>query len=581
MIASLRTVRLAAVLLSSGALGLGPVVAAAQSYVAPIASAGAYGRLAGAPVRGQDPAPRPGVQTVNVDLSGPEAPVRTLALPRGKSAVIDLPTDAQDVLVSDPKVAEVVVTTRRHITVLGMGAGQTDASFTDASGRQILRLNIRVDQDVSALGDTLNRLLPGSSIRVEPVNDSIVLTGEVENASAASKAVRLASAFVSKPEQIVNMLAVSESEQVMLKVRVVEVNRSVIKQLGVNLNALIGQLGGAQFAFANAASWGVNGALLGGLTGGYALDTTQQATPAITNSSTSALGYTTNVVTNPVTGMPVFNANGTVQTYQAPINSMTNTTTNSGLTGSQALVTSGHAGSAGLNQAGSTINAFERAGLVRSLAEPDLTVVSGESGHYLVGGEFPVPVGEDNNGRVTIEFKQYGIGLGYTPVVLSKGRISLKLSAEVSELTSTGGFTLGNSSASTAAPSLVVPGLNVRRVETSVELPSGQSLMIAGLLQSNAKQTIDSLPGVMNLPILGALFNSRDYLNNETELVVIITPYLVKPVAPNQLQTPADGLQVASDVETTLMGRLNKSFGKPAAPPKGTAYQGPVGYVVD
>lgn len=537
-----RALYLAAVLTSTVALAE-PLPAFAQAY-------GQASRLAGAPVREAQLGPAGYGQTVSVDLSGPSAPVRTLSLPKGKSAVIDLPTEAANVLVSDPKVADVVSMTRRHYSVLGVGSGQTDAAFLDASGREILRLNIRVDQDVAALGDTLNRLLPGSSIHVEPVNDSIVLTGEVQNASAANQAVRLASAFVAKPEQVVNMLAVAESEQVMLKVRIVEVNRTVVKQLGVNLNALVGQAGSAQFTFANAATWGVNGSLLGGLTSGFQGDSTQTPEVMLYDPATNAYD------------IPSVNRQSSVATTQTT------------------------SGSRGLNKGSAILNAFERAGLVRSLAEPDLVAISGEAGHFLVGGEFPVPVGQDNTGKVTIDYKQYGVGLGYTPIVMSKGRISLKISAEVSELSNTGGFTLSNTSTSstgttTSAPSLVIPGLNVRRVESTVELPSGQSLMIAGLLQSNAKQTIDSLPGVMNLPILGSLFHSRDYLNNETELVVIVTPYLVKPVNPNQIQTPADGLQLASDLETTFMGRLNKSFGKPAAPPKGAAYQGPIGYVVD
>lgn len=501
-------------------------------------------RLYGAPVRQAELEPPTNARSVSIDVSGPVAPVRNLSLPKGKSAVIDLPTDAQDVLVSDPKVADVVLTTRRRISLLGVGAGQTDATFVDAAGRQILRLNIRVDQDVSALGDTLNRLLPGSSIHVEPVADSIVLSGEVQNAAAADKARRLAAAFVTKPEQVINMLSVAESDQVQLKVRVVEVNRSVVKQLGVNLNALVGQAGSAQFTFANAATWGVNGSLLGGLAAGVQGDTTKTPEVMLYDPATNAYD------------IPSVNRQSQIATVQ-------NT-----------------AGRRGLNKGSAILNAFERAGLVRSLAEPDLTVVSGEAGSYLVGGEFPVPVGQDNTGKVSIDFKKYGIGLGYSPVVLSKGRIFLKLSAEVSELTNNGAFTLTNSSGGATAPSLVIPGLQVRRVETSVELPSGQSLMIAGLLQSNAKQTIDSLPGVMNLPVLGALFRSRDYVNNETELVVIITPYLVKPVNPDQIQTPADGLVLASDLETSLLGRLNKSFGKPVIPPKG-GYQGPIGYVVD
>ena len=516
----------------------------ACSAVAVTASAGgdaSYG-LAGAPIRQAQLGPPTNARSVSIDVSGPNAPVRSLSLPKGKSAIIDLPTDAQDVLVSDPKVADVVLTTRRRISLLGIGAGQTDATFVDAAGRQILRLNIRVDQDVSALGDTLNRLLPGSNIHVEPVADSIVLSGEVQNPGQADKARRLAAAFVTKPEQVINMLSITESDQVQLKVRVIEVNRTVIKQLGLNLNALVGQAGSAQFTFANAATFGVSGKLLGGLSAGVQGDSTQTPEVMLYDPATNAYD------------IPSVNRQSRIATTQTT------------------------SVSRGLNKGSAILNAFERAGLVRSLAEPDLTVVSGEAGTFLVGGEFPVPVGQDNTGKISLEYKKYGVGLGYTPVVMSKGRISLKLSVEVSELSSIGAFTVTGSG---GAPALVVPGLNVRRVENTVELPSGQSLMIAGLLQSNAKQTLDSLPGVMNLPILGALFRSRDYVNNETELVVIVTPYLVKPVNPNQIQTPADGLQIASDLETTLLGRLNKSFGKPVIAPKGGAYQGPIGYVVD
>jgi pilus assembly protein CpaC len=224
------------------------------------------------------------------------------------------------------------------------------------------------------------------------------------------------------------------------------------------------------------------------------------------------------------------------------------------------------------------LQAFERVGLVKTLAEPNLTVVSGEAGKFLVGGEFPVPVAQDSTGRISLEFKPYGVGLGYTPVVMSGGRISLKLSTEVSELTSLGAFTLASSDGGT---SLSVPGLTVRRAETTVELPSGGSLMIAGLLQQQTKQNIDSLPGMTNLPILGSLFRSRDYLNGETELVVIITPYIVDPTKPQNLQTPADGLQTASDMSTVLLGRLNKVVKAPVGANSGRAYQGPVGYVIE
>jgi pilus assembly protein CpaC len=539
--------------------------AAVATAVLVPAAAMAQPGLVGAPIHAYNAAPypaygssQPAGDTVRVDLSSDTTRTQSLSLPKGKSAVIDLPTDAQDVLVTDPKVANVVLSTRRRIYVLGVEGGQTDAAFFDASGRQMLRLNIRVDQDISALGDTLNRILPGSSIHVEAVNQSIVLSGEVENAATADKAIRLAQGFVAKPEQVVNMLSVAESEQVMLKVRIVEVNRTIIKQLGFNLNALIGQLGSTQFMLGTAATYGINGSFLGGASGGYSVNTTQQ--PEVQVPCVGA-GYTA----------------GQLCPMIVPPKSQ-------GLSNYNTATSQTTVGSNGLNQANATIQAFESVGLVRTLAEPNLTAVSGESAKFLVGGEFPVPVGEDNTGRVTVEFKQYGVGLGFTPVVLSRGRISLKLSTEVSEITNTGGFTLSTSStsttgATTTSPSLVIPGLNVRRAETVVELPSGQSMMIAGLLQSVNKETLDSLPGLMQVPIIGALLRSRDYQQGETELVVIVTPYLVKPVPPGQLQTPADGLQMANDLETNLLGKLNKSVGKTA--PAGKTYQGPYGYVVE
>jgi len=560
-------------ILRRAALILAALAAAAPS-IAPAQTAPAT--LAGAPSsylnRGYEG--RPAGETVRVDLSNDATETRTLSLPRGKSAVIDLPTDARDVLVSDPKVADVVLSTPRRIYVLGVGGGQTDAAFFDAAGRQLLRLNIRVDQDVSALADTLNRILPGSTIRVDAVNQNIVLSGEVPSASVADKAIRLAQGVVGKPEQVVNMLSVTESEQVMLKVRIVEVNRSIIKQLGFNLNAVVGRLGSTQYLLGMAPTFGINGALLGGLTAGSSINTTQGVTPSTTTTTSTTLpgSYTTAVATT-AAGQPII-VNGVAQTYQVPTASASTVVTNNGLGNAASTVTSGLAGSTGVNSGQALVEAFESVGLVRTLAEPNLTAVSGESAKFLVGGEFPVPVGEDSTGRITVDFKQYGVGLGFTPVVLSKGRISLKLSTEVSEITNTGAF-----STTTGSTSLVIPGLNVRRAETAVELPSGQSLMIAGLLQSVNKETLDSLPGLMQVPVLGALFRSRDYQQGETELVIIVTPYLVKPVPPGQLQTPADGLVMANDLETNLLGRLNKSVG--ATPPKDKTYQGPIGYVVE
>ena len=474
----------------------------------------------------------------------------TLELAKGKSAIVELPNEVRDLLVTNPQIADAVLRDKRRIYIVGLAEGTTDAAFFDAAGRRILSLSIRVSQPVDQLAAMLGKIMPEAKISVSPIRDSVVLSGVVRSASESESAARIAAQFVGSPDKVLNMISVAGKDQVMLQVRIVEVQRNVIKQLGVDLNAVIGQLGETQYTFGMAPGYGVNGSLLGGVTGGYKLDTTKQ--PVMQTPCTGP-GWTAGSL------CPVVVRDGG--------NSDTATIQNT-------------AGDPGLNSAKGMIQAFERVGLVRTLAEPNLAAVSGESGKFLVGGEFPVPTGSDTSGKVTIEFKPYGVGLGYTPVVLSGGRISLKLSTEVSELSSLGAFSMstGTSSAST---NLTVPGLSVRRVESTVELPSGGSLMLAGLLQQTTKETIDSLPGMTSMPILGSLFRSRDFLNNQTELVVIITPYIIDPTKPQNLQTPADGLRFAGDMSTVLLGRLNKVVKAPAGANAGRAYQGPVGYVIE
>lgn len=487
----------------------------------------------------------PAEQVLSIDLTAGVG-ARVLDLPLGKSAIIELPVDVRDMLVTNPLVADAVLRSPRRIYVLGLASGSTDAVFFDAAGRKILQLNIRVAQDTSLLSSTLRNVLPTGTIQVVPLKDSVILSGIVMNAADSEKATRIASQFVSSPEKVLNMLSIAGKDQVMLEVRIVEVQRNVIKQLGVDLNAVLGQLGETQYTFGMSPTFGVNGSLLGGMTGGYKTDTTKQPTMVVP-CSPGVTGTCYQVVRD-----------------------------NSVVSNGDTATIRDTAGSAGLNSAKGMIQAFERVGLIRTLAEPNLTVLSGESGTFLAGGEFPVPTGQDTTGKVTIEFKPYGVGLGYTPVVMSGGRISLKLSTEVSELSSLGAYSITSGSST-----LTVPGLSVRRAETTVELPSGGSLMIAGLLQQTTKQTIDAIPGMTNMPVLGALFRSRDFLNGETELVIIITPYIVDPTRPQNLQTPADGLRIAGDMSTALLGRLNQVVKAPAGANAGRAYQGPVGYVIE
>ena len=438
------------------------------------------------------------------------AGAQLINLPRGSSMAIDLPSDARDVIVPNPMVAEAMLHSPRRITIIGLQPGETDAVVLDASGRTILSLRVRVDAGVSALQDTLSRVMPGSQVRAEAVNDSIILTGPVSSPGEADRAAQVARAFVSAPEKVINMMTIAGSDQVMVRARVIEVQRTAVKQLGLDVNGVLNSVGDG-LSFAQGATFGVSGSQLGG----------------------GILNY--------------------------------------------------------LDQAGdgsrlsTSIRAFERAGLVRILAEPNVTAVNGENAEFLAGGEFPVPNGRSvdaTTGQVTIgiEFKPYGVRLAFRPIVLSEGRISLQLSTEVSELTTAGSYTLGG----TADDALVIPALNVRRASTTVELPSGGSMMIAGLLREDTRQNIDQLPGIGNLPVLGALFRSRDYLSGETELVIIMEAYIVSPTSPGRMQTPADGLIIASDAQTLLFGQLNQQFrrpGDPAAPDSG--WSGPVGYVIE
>nr|WP_114816798.1 type II and III secretion system protein family protein [Brevundimonas bullata] len=473
-------------------------------------------------------------------------------LPRGTSFAVDLPADARDVIVSNPQVAEAMLHSPRRITVIGLAPGETDAVFLDAAGRTILALRVRVDAGTSALQDTLSRVMPGSGIRAEAVNDSIILSGVAASPAEAARAAQVARAFVSAPDKVMNMTTVVGSDQVTLKVRVVEVQRTAIKQLGFDTKAVLGRIGDTQWLLGSAATWGVNGALLGGITGGVSRDTTknyQMEAPCGGGFPAGSLC--------PVTvdgGAPGDPSNwDTAKPGTGP-------------------------GSDGLNKGEAMIKAFERVGLVRTLAEPNLTSVNGEAASFLAGGEFPVPAGRDLNGQITVEYKPFGVGLSFRPVVLSEGRISLQVKVEVSELTSQGGLTIGAGTPS----SITLPGLSVRRSENTIELPSGGSMMIAGLLQESTRQNIDSLPGATNLPVLGQLFRSRDYLMGETELVVIVEAYVVNPTAPGRMQTPADGLRIAQDAQTIFFGQLNQAYGVPApAAQSGGGWQGPVGYVIE
>lgn len=495
----------------------------------------------------------------SVSLDGAQAQTRTqtraaitagstpqmVNLPRGTSFAIDLPADARDVIISNPLVAEAMLHSPRRITMIGLAGGETDAVFLDAAGRTILALRVRVDAGVSALQDTLARVAPGSDIRAEAVNDSIILTGLAASPADADRAAQVARAFVNGPEKVMNMIAVAGSDQVTLKVRVVEVQRSALKQLGVSTDILRNN-GIHSYGFGRASTYGVNGVQGGG----------------------GALCYGQN-------GARTTNYSQSTEVVQGQSSGTSESTSLSNII-SNAASTAWKTATG--TDASACLEAFERVGLLRTLAEPNLTSVNGEAANFLAGGEFPVPSGRDREGQISVEYKPYGVALAFRPVVLSEGRISLQVKVEVSELTPNGGLTIG-----AGTPSAIsLPGLSVRRSENTIEIPSGGSMMIAGLLQESTRQSIDSLPGMTNLPVLGQLFRSRDYLMGETELVVIVEPYIVTPTSPGRMQTPADGLRIAQDAETIFFGQLNQVYGSPApAAQPGAGWRGPVGYVIE
>jgi pilus assembly protein CpaC len=435
------------------------------------------------------------------DVIGSDATARFIPLGVGKSVVVELPRDIRDVLIADPKIANAVVRSSRRAYIIGAAVGQTNIFFFDAEGRQIGGFDIAVKRDLNGIRAAIKQALPVSDIQVEAVGDGILLTGTVMSSAEAQTAFDICARLlgvgttqtVTEGSKIVNAITVIGRDQVMLKVTVAEVQRSVIKQLGIDLSGNL-QVGTAVLNFNNTNPFSVNAPL-----------------------STSSIAGTFKSVT-------------------------------------------------------ATLRAMEQAGLVHTLAEPTLTAISGESASFLAGGKFPVPVVSGNPPVTSIEWQNFGVSLAFTPVVLSEGRLSLKVTTEVSELSTEGAISLNGQS---------VPALRTRNADTTVEIPSGGSLAMAGMIQEQTKQNINGLPGVMQLPVIGALFKSRDYINSQTELMIIVTPYIARAVAGKSLSRPDDGFADASDPATVLLGNLNRIYGVPGNPDPKRTYYGRYGFILD
>jgi len=411
-----------------------------------------------------------------------------------KGRLLRLRREIATIFVADPAIADIQVKSPTLIYVFGKRTGETTLFAVDKDDRVVLNLTVHVRHNLSTLGRTLRGLIPGNGVRVTTVGGSIVLSGTVATAREAEEARNLAVQFAGKPENVINQIRISGPTQVNLRVRIVEVSRNVVRNLGINWDA------------------------------------------AFSIGSNIVLGIATGGAT---TVANVFPPNFPIQTRLNGVNN-----------GYFAYQGQRH-------NINGLLDLLQTQGLVKTLAEPNLTAISGETANFLAGGEFPVPVPQDG-GVITISYKKFGVGLSFTPTILSPNRINLKVAPEVSQLSNAGAIQIQG---------INVPSLTTRKASTTVELASGQSFAIAGLLQNNYTKDLSKVPGIGDIPILGKLFTSENFRRDETELVIIVTPYVVRPFDPNRARLAAaaraaERPREKEDINELIFGRRSKASSK-------------------
>jgi pilus assembly protein CpaC len=443
-------------------------------------------------------------------------PSQEIVLSIGKGELVTVPGSMTDVFVANDAVADVQVKSQRQLYVFGKAGGETTVYASNERGDVIFSANIRVGSNIGSLDQMLAMAMPDAKVSVSTMGtNTVLLTGTVSAPEDAAEAERLVTAFLGKEANVISRLRTATPLQVNLHVKIAEVSRSLLREIGGNLQTF-DTTGGFRFGVGTGRNL---------VTGNYGL-----AGPFATGNG--ILNPTITVPVTGPTGQPLFNPDGTPITQDllgAAVNSAGKTT----ISGLGRLF--------GMDMLGA-LDLSERLGLVTTLTEPNLTALSGETATFLAGGEFPIPISQ-GLGQVSIEFRQFGVSLAYTPTVLSNGRISMRVRPEVSELSTQGAITLNG---------FQVPAITTRRTETTVELGSGQSFMIAGLMSANAQSQIDKAPGVGDVPILGNLFRSRQFRKGETELVIVVTPYLVKPVDAKDIKLPTDGYHSANEIDQLL-----------------------------
>lgn len=415
-------------------------------------------------------------------------PTQEIVLSIGKGELVTVPGTMADVFVANEEIADVQVKSQNQLYVFGKAGGETTVYASNARGDVIFSANIRVGSNIGSIDQMLAMAMPDAKVNVSTMGvNTVLLTGTVGAPEDAAEAERLVKAFLGKDANVIGRMRTATPLQVNLQVKIAEVNRTLLREIGANMTS----------------ADGTNGFQFGVGTGRGAALQYNPGGPVGVN------------VTKGADGTSVISSNGTT------------------IAGLGKLF--------GVDLAG-TLDLSERLGLVTTIAEPNLTALSGETATFLAGGEFPIPIAQ-GLGQVSIQFRQFGVSLAYTPTVLSNGRISMRVRPEVSELSTNGAITLNE---------IQIPAITTRRTETTVELGSGQSFMIAGLMSANAQNIMDKAPGLGDVPILGNLFRSRQFRKGETELVIIVTPYLVKPVDAKDIKLPTDGYHSANELQQLI-----------------------------
>jgi len=444
-----------------------------------------------------------------------------LDVPVNKSQVLRSDAPYTKALIGNPDIADIVPINDTSVYVLGKKTGTTSLTLYGAHDHLIAVVDVVVGPDISGLKKQLASMIPGDQISASISNDSVVLDGMVRNAVDADQAVQIAETYA--PGKVVNLLSLGSAQQVMLDVRFAEVKRSALSQIGL--------------------SWGINGSQTNGVIGNGASQTPGRTT---TTTVTNPDG-TTSVITEP--GDPIKRLGSIIDSFAIVSRTF-------------------RAFGADFNV---TLDALETKGAVTTLAEPTLVALSGETANFLAGGEFPVPVSQGNGGNgtgstaITVEWKPFGVSLAFTPTVLADGVINLVVEPEVSAIDPSASITINN---------LVIPGLQTRRAKTVVEIRDGESFAMAGLLRKDFQDTIRQVPLLGSLPIIGALFRSTGFQHQDSELVMIVTPHLVRPVPEAALKAPTDRVGPPNEADLLLNGRTDtgvppaaRPFVTPSVPP--------------